>query len=141
MRTVEYTRRGEALQVDDWQGQVRRHAGERGVHVVLDCVGGAMTQDLAELLADGGTLISYGHLSSGTTPSEALPLSRTPRDRAEDVASAQDLAQSTPDLLDVAAGYDVADFKPANEHARRPAKSGTVLLTTPRTADSGNEAA
>jgi len=142
---------------DDWQGQVRRHAGEPGVHVVLDCVGGAMTQDLAELLADGGTLISYGHLSSGTTPFEALPLmareltvrgvsilhwmSRTPRERAEDVAFAQDLAQSTPDLLDVAASYDLADFKPAIEHARRPAKSGTVLLTTPQTADSGNEAA
>ncbi|MFJ8921915.1 zinc-binding dehydrogenase [Streptomyces sp. NPDC102415] len=142
---------------DDWREQVRRHAGERGVQVVLDCVGGSMTQDLAELLADGGTLISYGHLSAGTTSLEALPLvareltvrgvsvlhwmSRTPRERAEDVAFAQNLAQNTPDLLDVAASYDLADFKAAIEHARRPAKSGTVLLTTPRTADSGHGAA
>ncbi|MEU0301813.1 zinc-binding dehydrogenase [Streptomyces sp. NPDC006175] len=142
---------------DDWREQARRHAGERGVQVVLDCVGGAMTQDLAELLADGGTLISYGHLSSGTTSWEALPLiareltvrgvsilhwmSRTPRERAEDVAFARDLAQNTPDLLDVAACYDLADFKAAIEHARRPAKSGTVLLTTRRTADSGDGAA
>ncbi|MFI0040443.1 zinc-binding dehydrogenase [Streptomyces mutabilis] len=59
---------------DDWRGQVRRHTGERGVQVVLDNIGGAMTQDLAELLADGGTLISYGQLGSGTTPLEALPL-------------------------------------------------------------------
>ncbi|MCA2207258.1 zinc-binding dehydrogenase [Nocardia rosealba] len=141
---------------DDWQQQVRRHAGERGVHVVLDCVGGAMTQHLAELLADGGTLISYGHLSSGTTPLEALPLiareltvrgvsilhwmSRTPRERAEDVAFAQDLAQRRPDLLEVAAGYDLADFNAAVEHARRPAKSGTVLLTTLRAAGSGQGA-
>lgn len=142
---------------DDWREQVRRHVGERGVQVVLDCVGGSMTQDLAGLLADGGTLISYGHLSSGTTSLEALPLhareltvrgvsilhwmSRTPRERAEDVAFAQNLAQNTPDLLDVAASYDLADFKAAIEHARRPAKSGTVLLTTPWTADSGHGAA
>ncbi|WP_391858612.1 zinc-binding dehydrogenase [Streptomyces rugosispiralis] len=142
---------------DDWREQVRLHAGERGVQVVLDCVGGAMTQDLAELLADGGTLISYGHLGSGTTSLEALPLiaraltvrgmsilrwmSRTPGERAQDVAFAQDLAQNTPDLLEAAASYDLADFKAAVEHARRPAKSGTVLLTTPRTADSGHGAA
>ncbi|MFJ1998734.1 zinc-binding dehydrogenase [Streptomyces asiaticus] len=141
---------------DDWRAQVRLHAGERGVQVVLDCVGGAMTQDLAELLADGGTLICYGHLGSGTTPLEALPLmaraltvrgvsilrwmSRTPMERAQDVAFAQDLAQSTPDLLEVAASYDLADFKAAVEHARRPGKSGTVLLTTPRTAGSGHGA-
>ncbi|MFG3258476.1 zinc-binding dehydrogenase [Streptomyces sp. NPDC048172] len=142
---------------DDWREQVRLHAGERGVRVVLDCVGGAMTQDLAELLADGGTLISYGRLGSGTTPLEALPLmaraltvrgmsilrwtNRTPEERAQDVAFAQDLARNTPDLLEVAADYDLADFKAAVEHARRPAKRGTVLLTTPRTADSGNGAA
>ncbi|MFS8200115.1 zinc-binding dehydrogenase [Streptomyces sp. CWNU-52B] len=142
---------------DDWREQVRRHAGERGVQVVLDSVGGAMTQDLAELLADGGTLISYGRLGSGTTPLEALPLiaraltvrgvsvlrwlSRTPEERADDVAFAQDLARNTPDLLEVAAGYDLADFGAAVEHARRPAKSGTVLLTTPRAAGSGHGAA
>ncbi|MGS2591054.1 hypothetical protein [Streptomyces hebeiensis] len=68
-------------------------------------------------------------------------MSRTPKERAQDVAFAQDLAQNTPDLLEVAASYDLADFKAAVEHARRPAKSGTVLLTTPRTADSGHGAA
>jgi NADPH:quinone reductase-like Zn-dependent oxidoreductase len=176
VRTVEYTRQGVAAQVlqekmwtshpsrptiatsdDDWREQVRRHAGERGVQVVLDRVGGSMTQDLAEPLAVGGTPISYGHLGSGTTSQEALPLmareltvrgvsiphrmSRTPRERAEDVAFAQDLAQNTPDLLDVAAGYDLADFEAAIEHALRPARTGTVPITTPRTADSGHGAA
>ncbi len=142
---------------DDWRGQVRRHAGRRGVQVVLDSVGGAVTQDLFELLADGGTLISYGQLGPGTTSLEALPLiaqeltvrgvtilhwmSRTAEEGAQDVAFTQDLARSTPDLLDVAASYDLADFEAAIEHARRPARSGTVLLTTPRTADSGQRAA
>ncbi|MFI8166124.1 zinc-binding dehydrogenase [Streptomyces sp. NPDC085931] len=138
---------------DDWPEQVRRQAGDRGVQVVLDCVGGAMTRDLVELLADGGTLLSYGRLGSGSTALEQLPLvhraltvrgvtvlhwiGRTPEERAEDVAFAVDLARNTPELLEVAASYDLADFKAAIEHARRPAKSGTVLLTTPRATDSG----
>lgn len=142
---------------DDWREQVRHEAGEQGVRVVLDCVGGAMTRDLAELLADGGTLISYGQLGSGTTPLERLPLirraltvrgvnvlqwmSRTPEERAQDVAFALDLARNTPDLLEVAAGYDLADFEAAIEHARRPARTGTVLLTTPRAANAGQGAA
>jgi NADPH:quinone reductase-like Zn-dependent oxidoreductase len=116
-----------------------------------------MTRDLADLLADGGTLISYGRLGSGTTPLERLPLvqraltvqgvtvlhwtRRTPKERAQDVAFALDLARNTPDLLEVAASYDLADFKAAIEHARRPAKSGTVLLTTPRATGSGHGAA
>ncbi|MEK8174498.1 zinc-binding dehydrogenase [Streptomyces sp. M19] len=142
---------------DDWREQVRRQTGGQGIEVVLDCVGGAMTQDLAELLADGGTLISYGHLESGTTLLEKLPLvqraltvqgvtvwhwmSRSPEERAQDVAFALELAQSTPDLLEVAASYDLADFKAAIEHARRPAKSGTVLLTSPQVTGSGRGAA
>ncbi|MDX3359096.1 MULTISPECIES: zinc-binding dehydrogenase [Streptomyces] len=141
---------------DDWREQVRRHCGGEGGRVVLDSVGGAMTQDLAALLADGGTLISYGQLGSGTTPLEALPLvgreltvrgvsvlrwtDRTPEERAQDVAFALDLARTTPDLLEVAARYDLADFKAAVEHARRPSKSGTVLLTSPPATDSGTGA-
>jgi NADPH:quinone reductase-like Zn-dependent oxidoreductase len=157
MRTLYPTLPTIATCDDDWPEQVRHQAGDQGVRVVLDCVGGAMTQDLAELLDDGGTLISYGQLGSGTTPLERLPLvrraltvqgvtvlhwlSRTPKERAQDVAFALDLARNTPDLLEVAASYDLADFKAAIEHARRPAKSGTVLLTTPRATDSGHGAA
>ncbi|MFF8670181.1 zinc-binding dehydrogenase [Streptomyces sp. NPDC015242] len=142
---------------DDWREQVRHHAGDRGVRVVLDCVGGAMTRDLAELLAEGGTLISYGQLGTGTTPLERLPLigraltvrgvsvlhwpSRTPEERAQDVAFALDLARNTPDLLEVAATYDLADFRAAVEHARRPAKTGTVLLTTSQAPRAGRGAA
>ncbi|MGA5796176.1 hypothetical protein ACPC27_30045 [Streptomyces cellulosae] len=46
-----------------------------------------------------------------------------------------DLARTSPELLEVAARYDLADVKAAVEHARRPGKSGTVLLTSP--AESG----
>ncbi|MEU1924386.1 zinc-binding dehydrogenase [Streptomyces albogriseolus] len=131
----------------DWREQVRRATGGEGARAVLDCVGGSLTEDLADLLADGGTLISYGRLGSGATTLDDLPLvnrgltirgvtiwhwtERTPEQRAEDLAFAVDLARTSPELLEVAARYDLADVKAAVEHARRPGKSGTVLLTSP----------
>ncbi|MEU6533521.1 zinc-binding dehydrogenase [Streptomyces sp. NPDC046928] len=139
----------------DWREQVRHHTGGRPLQVVLDCVGGPLTQDLVTLLADGGTLVTYGRLGSGTTALEELPLvqrgltvrgvtvwhwtHRTPQERAQDVAFALDLAQNTPELFEVAARYDLADVNAAVEHARRPGKSGTVLLTSPRPTGTGQE--
>ncbi|MGA5771566.1 alcohol dehydrogenase catalytic domain-containing protein [Streptomyces pseudogriseolus] len=131
----------------DWQDQVRRATGGGGARAVLDCVGGSLTRDLVGLLGDGGTLISYGRLGSGVTMLDELPLvnrgltvrgvtiwhwtDRTPEQRAEDLAFAVDLARTSPELLEVAARYDLADVKAAVKHARRPGKSGTVLLTSP----------
>ncbi|MEU2372575.1 zinc-binding dehydrogenase [Streptomyces pseudogriseolus] len=131
----------------DWQDQVRRATGGGGARAVLDCVGGSLTRDLVGLLGEGGTLISYGRLGSGVTMLDELPLvnrgltvrgvtiwhwtDRTPEQRAEDLAFAVDLARTSPELLEVAARYDLADVKAAVKHARRPGKSGTVLLTSP----------
>ncbi len=131
----------------DWPEQVQDAVGGQGAQVVLDAVGGSLTRDLAALLADGGTLISYGRLGSGSTPLESLALTpraltvrgvsigqwltRTPEQRAEDVAFATRLAANAPELLEVAARYDLADFAQAIGHVRRPGKSGTVLLTSP----------
>ncbi|BBJ46972.1 hypothetical protein SSPO_096900 [Streptomyces antimycoticus] len=110
-------------------------------------MGGSLTGELAGLLDDGGTLIIYGQLGSGSTPLESLALTpraltvrgvsigqwmtRTPEERAEDVAFAARLAATAPELFEVAAGYDLADFAKAVDHVRRPGKSGTVLLTSP----------
>ncbi|KAB2971018.1 zinc-binding dehydrogenase [Streptomyces sp. SS1-1] len=140
----------------DWREQVRRHTGGRPLQAVLDCVGNPLTQDLVTLLADGGTLITYGRLGSGTTALEELPVvqrgltvqgvtvwhwtRRGPEERAQDVAFALDLARNTPELFEVAARYDLADVEAAVEHVRRPGKSGTVLLTSPRSTGAGQEA-
>ncbi|MFJ4830642.1 zinc-binding dehydrogenase [Streptomyces sp. NPDC088747] len=131
----------------DWRTQVRDATGGRGAQVVLDAVGGSLTGELAGLLDDGGTLITYGQLGSGSTPLESLALTpraltvrgvsigqwmtRTPEERAEDVAFAARLAATAPELFEVAADYDLADFAQAIDHVRRPGKSGTVLLTSP----------
>ncbi|OON73874.1 alcohol dehydrogenase [Streptomyces tsukubensis] len=131
----------------DWRTQVEDVTGARGAQVVLDAVGGSLTGELAALLADGGTLITYGQLGSGSTPLESLALTpraltvrgvsigqwraRTPEERSEDIAFAARLATTAPELFEVAAGYDLADFAEAIDHARRPGRSGTVLLTSP----------
>ncbi|WP_314408718.1 alcohol dehydrogenase catalytic domain-containing protein [Streptomyces kroppenstedtii] len=131
----------------DWRIQVRNATGGRSARVVLDAVGGSLTGELAGLLDDGGTLITYGQLGSGSTPLESLALTpraltvrgvsvgrwltRTPEERAEDVAFAAWLAATSPELFEVAARYDLADFAQAVDHVRRPGKTGTVLLTSP----------
>lgn len=132
----------------DWRTQVQDATGGRGVQVVLDAVGGSLTGELAGLLADGGTLITYGGLGSGSTSLESLALTpraltvrgtsvfqwmaaRTPEERAEDVAFAVRLAATAPELFEVAARYDLADFAKAVDHVRRPGRNGTVLLTSP----------
>ncbi|MET9564130.1 alcohol dehydrogenase catalytic domain-containing protein [Streptomyces tauricus] len=131
----------------DWRAQVRDATGGRRAQVVLDAVGGSLTGELAGLLDDGGTLITYGQLGSGSTPLESVALiprgltvrgvsigrwmTRTPDERAEDVAFAAGLAATAPELFEVAASYDLADFAQAVDHVRRPGKSGTVLLTNP----------
>jgi NADPH:quinone reductase-like Zn-dependent oxidoreductase len=131
----------------DWSEQVRAATGGRGARVVLDAVGGSHTVELVALLEDGGTLISYGALGSGSTPLESLPLipreltvrgvsvlhwlSGTPEERAEDVAFAVRLAETAPELFDVADTYELADFSEALAHVRRPGRTGTVLLTSP----------
>lgn len=132
----------------DWREQVKAAAGGQGVPVVLDAVGGWLTGELVSLMTDGGTLITYGRLGTGSTPLESLPLtpreltvrgvsvgrwlmSRSPAERAEDVAFVTREAQTSPDLFEVAAAYDLADYADAVAHARRTGKTGTVLLTSP----------
>lgn len=130
----------------DWSDQVRA-ASAGVVPVVLDAVGGALTEDLAALLADGGTLISYGRLGAGSTALEALPLlwreltvrgvsvgrwSVLPAEqRAEDIAFAIRLARENPELLAVAATYDLGELAEALDHVTRPGKEGSVLLASP----------
>jgi NADPH:quinone reductase-like Zn-dependent oxidoreductase len=130
----------------DWPIQVRDAAGGQDVPVMLDAVGGQLTADLVALLADGGTLISYGQLGAGSTALEALPV--TPREltlrgvsvgrwsllpseqRAGDVAFATRLARTRPELFAVAGAYDLADLAAALDHVARAGRDGTVLLTS-----------
>jgi NADPH:quinone reductase-like Zn-dependent oxidoreductase len=58
---------------NDWHDRVRSAAAGKPVRAVLDPVGGVLASELIALLADGGSFIGYGDLSS--QPISIPPLS------------------------------------------------------------------
>lgn len=131
---------------EDWRAQVSQAADGKPIRVVLDPVGGPVASDLVALMADGGTLVSYGDLSGQPISVPALTFSvrgiafkgasvgrwagLPDAVRAADIATSIDLARSEPGHFKVAAEYDLADVAQAVLHAERPAKVGAVLLTS-----------
>ena len=53
-----------ASSVDGWQDRVRELAGDRPIRAAVDSVGGVASGELAALLAEGGTLVSFGAMAS-----------------------------------------------------------------------------
>lgn len=129
-----------------WKENLADTIGSSPIRAVLDPVGGALASELANLLASGGSLISYGDLSG--EPISVSALSFSTRDirifgvtvgtwaqlpaaqRAEDLQFAIDLARHHPDLFPVSARYDLADARDAASHVESPGKAGVVLMTS-----------
>ncbi|PUB20797.1 NADPH:quinone reductase-like Zn-dependent oxidoreductase [Promicromonospora sp. AC04] len=130
----------------DWREVVRKQVDDRPVRAVVDAVGGELPMELLGLLTPGGSLIEYGSLSGQAMTVPTLDLvgreivvrgvsvgrwAGLPDPvRAADTEFALELARSQPELLEVAAEFDLADFRQALEHAQRPGRVGTVLLTS-----------
>jgi NADPH:quinone reductase-like Zn-dependent oxidoreductase len=116
----------------------------RAVRVALDPVGGDVAATLVALLADGGTLVSYGDLSGQplVLPTlafstrgiriEGVSVGRWPAlpdtVRAADLHTAIHLARTVPDAFTPAAVYRLEEVAAAVRHAERPGKGGAVLL-------------
>jgi len=130
-----------------WQREVRAVAGDRPVGAAIDAVAGELTGDLLDLLAPGGSLITYGALAAepmriqaGSLLAkglrvEAVTISRWPaavsaQRRAWDVEAARALARDAAGQLDVAATYKLDDLPEAIDHVGRPGKTGLVVVTT-----------
>ncbi|WP_343728482.1 zinc-binding dehydrogenase [Duganella sp.] len=128
----------------DWAKRIFPVTKGKPIKVALDPVGGKVASALALMLADGGTLVSYGDLSAAPIEVPALSFStrgisiqgvsvgRWPalpdEVRAADIAMAIQLAQAEPDLFRVAAEYTLDRITDAVTHAERPGKDGAVLL-------------
>ena len=130
-----------------WQREVRAVAGERPVSAAIDAVAGALAGDLLDLLAPGGSLITYGALAAEPMrihPSSLLPeglrveavsigrwpAAVSPQRRSRDIDSARALARDAADQLDVAATYKLDELPTAIDHVGRPGKTGMVVVTT-----------
>lgn len=133
-----------ATEHPQWRDELQSVIGTRPIKAVLDPVGGQLASELANLLSNGGSLISYGDLSGEPISVPALAFStRNIRifgvtvgtwaqlpaaQRAEDLRIAIDLALRHPELFPVAACYDLVDARDAAAHVERPGKTGVVLL-------------
>lgn len=62
---------------------------------------------------------------------------RTAEQRADDIEFAAGLASTRPDLLNIAAVYDLAGYRAAVTEVTRPGKTGNVVLTSPLTGAEG----
>jgi len=128
-----------------WQQEVRTLAGSRPITAAIDPVGGRMAADLLDVLAPGGTLITYGRIADESIPLHATKLLdnnltiqgvsiarwaevTSPEQRAWDVQTALKMAQSLSAQFEPAAHYHVSDIAKAVQHAVRPGKVGTVLV-------------
>jgi NADPH:quinone reductase-like Zn-dependent oxidoreductase len=129
----------------DWKQRVRDHAAGRPVHCALDPIGGDMVGQLLDLLAPGGTLLTYGQLAPEATSLPASKLlttglgirgvsilrwieSTAPEQRISDIATASRMVVEYPQQFDVAGRYELAELADAVQHVRRPGKVGTVLV-------------
>jgi NADPH:quinone reductase-like Zn-dependent oxidoreductase len=130
----------------EWRNDLLGAADQKQIKAVLDPVGGFLAGDLVDILASGGSLISYGDLSGEPICVPAMAFSTRDiqifgvtvgswgglpvEQRAEDIALALRLASDSPELFPVAGLYDLADAPDAALHVERPGKDGVVLLTS-----------
>ena len=129
-----------------WQENVISAADGHPIGVVLDPVGGETASAAAGLLAQGGSLVSYGDLSGQPISVSALYFST--RDirisgvtvgrwaslpvkiRKADLKLAIELAAGKPELFPVERTFDLADVGKAAALVEMPGKTGTVLLSS-----------
>jgi NADPH:quinone reductase-like Zn-dependent oxidoreductase len=124
----------------------REILGEGRISLALDCVSGAASGRLAAVLAPGGTLVIFGHLSGEpcTIPSTLLTagqlcvrgFSLRPAEEGDSMSNLQALFErlsaiaAEPAMAPViAARYPLSALDEALHHARRPQPGGRVLLT------------
>ncbi|WP_323455302.1 zinc-binding dehydrogenase [Rhizobium sp. AN5] len=134
-----------------WQDKVISAADGHPIGVVFDPVGGETASTAVGLLAQGGSLVSYGDLSGHPISVPALYFST--RDirmsgvtvgrwaglpvevRKADLKLALELAASKPELFQVELfqveqTFDLADVGKAAALVEKPGKSGTVLIAS-----------
>lgn len=133
-----------ATEDSDWKDGVKQTLGDKPLLVALDAVGGALINDISDVLSSGATIISYGWLGQGAPDLSIMApreltitgvtmgswASKSSADeRAADIQVALMLAEQHPELFEVSADYPFSQFKEAIEHVTQPSKGGTVLVS------------
>jgi NADPH:quinone reductase-like Zn-dependent oxidoreductase len=128
-----------------WLDAARTATGGSPVRLGLNALGGKEGADLAKLLAEGATLVTYGAMSREPfTVSNAALIFRdlhvrgfwvTRWLRKANRAERQELFSEIFGMIKtgllhtpVAQVYDLADWRAALAHAQRPARKGKILF-------------
>lgn len=131
---------------EDWKARVRA-AAKHPIQVAIDPIGGEMMPALLDLLAPGGTLITYGQMdprpaavSSGLLTSKALTIrgatafgwvARTPRaQRDADYERLFALARQTPPLFAGYREFPLAQAAEAIAAAEQSPRLGATILVS-----------
>lgn len=136
---------GVSTAADDWKRKVRALAGDQPIRAGVDSIGGIASNDIAELLADDGLLVSFGsmtgepmQISSGPVIFKQLTIKGFWGSKAIGALSAQDrrrlmaelikLVEDRTIVLPVGGVYDLADISSAVKASLTQGKTGKVLL-------------
>jgi NADPH:quinone reductase-like Zn-dependent oxidoreductase len=130
----------------DWKTQTR---GAYGIppKVAIDPIGGAMTADLLDILADRGTLLTYGgmdhsvsQLSSITFVVRGLTLKGvsapeavqdfTDEERAQDLQSLFDVVRNSPELFENYRKFSLSEAVKAINSSQETPRRDAILLST-----------
>ena len=126
-----------------WKERAGAASGGLKIHVAIDCVGGALLGEIADLLAEGtGTVVNFGTLAGEASDirlfaPRALTLKgvflgqwmQQPAEvRQADIALALRLAREAMSVFEVAASYPPSRIGDAVAHVGRPRRNGVVLF-------------
>jgi NADPH2:quinone reductase len=145
-RSLSTTLPGVVISTDSagWTNEVREQLGGSPLHVAIDAVGGRFLDDVASLLADGGTVVNFGWLGSGAPDLASFaPRDLTLKgisigswgrssaaDRAADRRVAIGLGQEHPELFEVAGDFPLEAFEEAIRQAGSADRSAAILLSS-----------
>jgi NADPH:quinone reductase len=125
--------------------RVQQITGGAGVTTAMDAVGGVLGARMADCLAPGGTLLVYGLLSREPLPLDGRRLifggttvrgfwltqwmtQNPPQRVAEAMGTMMRMMAEGTIAPPVEARYDLAEARAAVAHAKRPGRSGKVLM-------------
>lgn len=128
-----------------WKEKVKALTGDAPIRAGIDSIGGSSANDIAELLADDGLMVSFGsmtgepmQISSGPVIFKQLTIkgfwgskvigSLSREDRLRLMGELVDLVANGKILLPVEATYDLTDISQAVRTSLASGKAGKVLL-------------
>lgn len=131
-----------ATEAEGWKDRVRAAAEGAKIHVAIDSVGGRLLGDVADLLAERGTVVNFGSLGGETSDIRLFPprsltlkgaglgswMQQPAEQRNADIVLALRLAQEPGTVFEVAERSSPSRIADAVAHVSQAGRAGVVLI-------------